>query len=39
VIVAKPDDPAVRLWLAQQKKRILGQFANRKGDAVLVVGD
>jgi len=39
VIVARPDDPAVRLWLAQQKKRILGQFANRKGDTVLVIGD
>jgi hypothetical protein len=38
-IVARPDEPALQLWMTQQQKRILGHFANRKGDTVLIVGD
>ena len=39
VLTTKPDDPALQHWLAAQQKRILSQFANRKGETVLIIGD
>lgn len=39
VIVARPDDAALQYLLTKQGRRTLVQFANRKGDAVLIVGD
>jgi hypothetical protein len=39
VLIARPDDAALQLWMTQQHKQVLTQFANRKGDTVLVLGD
>ncbi|WP_295485053.1 hypothetical protein [Accumulibacter sp.] len=39
VMQAKPDDPDVQRWLSEQHKRVLRQFANRKGQTVLIIGD
>ncbi len=39
VFTAKPVDTTLDLWIAQQHKQVLNEFANRKGERVLVVGD
>lgn len=39
VLEAKADDPSFQQWLQQNHKRVLADFANRKGKTVLVVGD
>ncbi len=39
VISAKEDDPVLKDWLAGQGKRLLGSFANRKGEMILILGD
>lgn len=38
VIEAKSDEPWLVEWLRVHEKRVLAQFANRKGDTVLVLG-
>ena len=39
VIAARKDDPLLEHWLAEQGKRVLIRFANRKGETVLIIGD
>lgn len=39
VMQGKADDPALQQWMTQQHKRVLSQFANRKGSTVLIIGD
>jgi hypothetical protein len=39
VIEADEDEPWLLDWLQQHHKRVLSQFANRKGDRVLVLGN
>lgn len=39
VLIAKPGDAALQIWMTQQHKQVLSRFANRKGDTVLVIGD
>lgn len=39
LLAAREDEAWLQSWLAQQHKRILARFANRKGDSVLVIGD
>ncbi len=37
VLAPKPGDP-LYLWLTEQRKPVLGQFTNRKGDTVVIMG-
>lgn len=39
VLTSKREDANLSALLEQQHKRVLGRFANRKGDSVLIVGD
>lgn len=39
LIEAKADEPWLLSWMAEHNKRVLARFANRKGAAVLVIGD
>jgi hypothetical protein len=39
VFTVKPGDTTLELWTTQQHKQVLNQFANRKGERVVVVGD
>lgn len=39
VIDARSDEPWLQEWLAQNHKRVLTQFANRKKATVLIIGD
>lgn len=39
VLTAKPGDPTLKRWLAEQHKQILEAFSNRKGDTVVIIGD
>lgn len=39
VLTPKRDESTLHPLLAEQHKRVLGRFANRKGDSVLIVGD
>lgn len=39
VVQEKPDDPELAAWMTQRHKQIRAQFANRKGDTVLIIGD
>lgn len=39
LIEADADEPWLKDWLAQRNARVLARFANRKGDAVLVIGN
>lgn len=39
VIEGKADDPQLQSWMTQRQKRVLAQFANRKGHSLLIIGD
>lgn len=39
VLEAKAGDPALQQWLQLQHKRVLADFANKKGSTVLVIGE
>lgn len=39
VLEAREDDPSFQQWLQQQHKRVLADFANKKGKTVLVIGE
>lgn len=39
VIAERKDEPKLENWLAEQGKRVLVRFANRKGETVLIIGD
>lgn len=39
VLIANPNDPTLQRWMRHQHRRLLGQFVNRKGDTVLVIGE
>ena len=38
VIEAEEDEPWLQSWLGARQRKVLAQFANRKGDTVLIIG-
>jgi len=38
-IEADKEEAWLQAWLSQQQRRVLGEFVNRKGDSVLVIGE
>ena len=39
VFTVKPGDNTLQGWVTEQHKQVLGQFANRRGERVLVIGN